>query len=252
MTLAFWVVGYLSILIFSLLALSRWEDDTFRPWRALGLRFNRVAAMHTWAGFLVGALVMAGIFLVEQLAGLIHVSRIPGWNSFLLVEFFWFFPQAFAEELFCRGFMIQGLFVVFHKRQRLLVAAISAIAFGLIHGLNPQASALSIFGNMLGGVVYAAAYLKSGTLWPGIGLHFGWNFVQGSILGFPVSGNSTVAWIEQTAPGETLLSGGSYGPEAGLVGMGFRLVAIAAILLWIAFAQKKAERTQQIASVAGV
>lgn len=65
---------------------------------------------------------------------------------------------------------------------------ISAVAFGCIHLSNPSASALSVLGNTLGGVIYGVAFVATGRIWMSLGLHFAWNFVQGPVFGFPVSG----------------------------------------------------------------
>ena len=67
-----------------------------------------------------------------------------------------------------------------------------------------------------------------------IGLHVSWNFVQGSVLGFPVSGQSvgpTLIAIEQGGP--EWLTGGAFGPEAGALGVAVELLGIAAVVLWV-------------------
>jgi hypothetical protein len=87
-------------------------------------------------------------------------------------------------------------------------------------------------GNALGGVVYGVAFLGSRRIWLPLGLHVAWNFVQAPVLGFPFLWGE-VGLIRQTPVGSALLTGGSYGPEAGLIGMGFRFVAIALLLAWV-------------------
>ncbi len=229
---ACWTIGFLCALALSLVALSRWNDDANHPWQTLGLTFDRVAAMDVFGGSLIGTLVMAGIFFVEQILVLIHVTGTRSLDFSCLVGFLWFLPGASAEELFSRGFILNGLFMLLPgKQNRWVAVAVSAIVSGFLHAINPHASALSVLGNTLGGVVYILAYLRSGRLWLGIGLHFAWNFVQGTILGFPVSGNMSPAILTQPIPSNIILTGGAYGPEAGLIGMGFRFVAIIAILL---------------------
>jgi len=231
---AWWLIGNLSVIVFSVVALAHWKNSRDNPWQVLGLDLDRAAGVDLSIGFLIGALVMVGIFLVELTWGLIDVAGVRRPDLFILNGCLWFLPRAFAEELFCRGFLLNGLFVLVHGKYKWLAVAISAIVFGFIHALNPNANELSVLGNTLGGVVYSLAYLKSGRLWLGTGLHFAWNFVQGAILGFPVSGNATFGLLYQGAWSDILWTGGDYGPEAGLIGMGFRFVAIIAVLLWCA------------------
>lgn len=197
----------------------------------MGLWFDRGAAIDMLAGFVIGALVMTGIFFVEWMSGYVKVTEILLPSVYLLSSPLWILPSVFAEELFCRGLMLNGVLMVIRNNQWWAVA-ISSIAFGAIHAANPHASLLSVVGNSLGGLVYALAYLKSGRLWLGTGLHFAWNFVQGPIFSFPVSGYFSGGIVWRESEGNTWLGGGAYGPEAGLIGMIFRFVAIALILLW--------------------
>jgi membrane protease YdiL (CAAX protease family) len=111
---------------------------------------------------------------------------------------------------------------------------VMAACFGLAHASNPNASALSVLGNALGGLMYGVAFLGSGRIWLPLGLHFAWNFVQAPVLGFPFLGKE-VGLVQQTPVGSAFITGGSYGPEAGLVGMAFRFVAIALLALWFSW-----------------
>lgn len=97
----------------------------------------------------------------------------------------------------------------------------------------------------------AAASLKEEILMRGlllsglvlaIGLHFAWNFVQGPLLGFPVSGIGAGGLQQVHDAGPVWLSGGAYGPEAGLVGVAFRFVIIALVLLWLTSAWRHGKR----------
>jgi len=189
---------------------------------------------------------MLGIYFAEQVEGLIRIASVQPSGLIFMLGFFNYLPQAFAEELFCRGLMLNGLFLLLKGRHKSFAVVVSAIAFGFLHAINPHASIVSVFGNFLGGIVYALAYLRSGSLWLGTGVHFGWNFVQGTILGFPASGLTTFSFITQTAPGDILLTGGAYGPEAGLIGMCFRFVAIVAILAWTHRERNRRSRREMV------
>jgi membrane protease YdiL (CAAX protease family) len=69
-------------------------------------------------------------------------------------------------------------------------------------------------------------------LWLPVGAHFAWYFAQG-LLGFPVSGMDAGGLRRIHDNGPAWLAGGAYGPEAGAVGIAFRFVVIALMLLWV-------------------
>jgi hypothetical protein len=76
----------------------------------------------------------------------------------------------------------------------------------------------------------ASAYLITGDLWLAIFLHTGFNLMQGPVFGAPVSGNMSPASVFVTrAWGESHWTGGSFGPEAGLLLCGLMLVHLGAL-----------------------
>ena len=76
---------------------------------------------------------------------------------------------------------------------------------------------MGALGVTLAGLFMAYAYLRTRQLWLPIGIHIGWNFFEGPLLGFPVSGIGTFQLVRNQIAGPTLFTGGSFGPEAGLV-----------------------------------
>ena len=84
--------------------------------------------------------------------------------------------------------------------------------------MNPNVSWTAVLGLVLAGLFLAFGYLRTRQLWLPIGLHIGWNFFEGTIFGFQVSGLSEMpSLIRQTVQGPELVTGGLFGPEAGLV-----------------------------------
>ena len=84
--------------------------------------------------------------------------------------------------------------------------------------MNPSADAFSWINTFLAGIFFGVGYLKTRTLWFSFGSHLMWNWVQGAILGIPVSGlkQLTPAPIFQpVGEGINWISGGDYGIEAG-------------------------------------
>jgi hypothetical protein len=95
---------------------------------------------------------------------------------------------------------------------------ISSILFALGHLGNPHVAWNAILGLALSGAFLAYGYLRTRQLWLPIGLHIGWNFFEGSVFGFQVSGlENFPRLIVQTVHGPELFTGGAFGPEAGLV-----------------------------------
>lgn len=214
-------------------AIRHWRRRGESVMRGLGLHWDACAGRDLLAGTAITTLVMLGIFATEYALGALRVAALP---QLSLGELgIWFVGKAavsLKEELLMRGLMLSGLVLVLGGR-RTLAILVSALAFACIHLSNPGATSMSILGNTLGGVIYGLAFLLAGSLWLPIGLHFAWNFVQGPVLGFPVSGLAAGGLQQVHDLGPAWLTGGSYGPEAGLVGILFRFVVIALILLWL-------------------
>jgi hypothetical protein len=87
-------------------------------------------------------------------------------------------------------------------------------------------------GTFLAGLFLAYGWMRTRQLWLSFGLHAGWNFFEAVAFGFPVSGLQTFSLIRQTASGPQWLTGGAFGPEAGVIMLFATLVAILAIHWW--------------------
>jgi membrane protease YdiL (CAAX protease family) len=220
-------------------AVHHWRRAQVSPRQEMGLCFDARAWVDLAGGIVIGGLVMGGIFGVEWVLGALHVSGVqlpdPGFAARLPMLVF----SALGEEFLFRSLMLSGLVVI--TRRRWLAVIVMAAFFGLAHAGNPNASPLSVLGNALGALIYGVAFLSSGHIWLPAGMHCGWNFFQGPVLGFPVSGFDMGGLVQQSAVGSHLITGGSYGPEAGLVGMTFRFVAIGLLAGWLAFQQRLSE-----------
>src|SRR5918911_257413 len=112
---------------------------------------------------------------------------------------------------------------------------ISSSLFGLLHLANPNATVISTINIAFAGLLLGAGYVVTGRLAIPIGLHITWNFFQGNVFGFPVSGlepvGATILSIEQGGP--LLFTGGVFGPEADLLDIAATLVGSLLIVLWV-------------------
>jgi len=169
---------------------------------------------------------------IMALAGCYRVAGVQFEIAPQLTGFFLFFLVAVCEEVVFRGV----LFRLIDDRWNTTVALlVSALVFGAAHFINPGAtwwSSLAIA--VEAGLLLGAAYKFSGNLWLPIGIHWIWNYVQGYVLGFAVSGIPVGSKIlSPVISGSDLLTGGVFGAEASIISVGIGLI-LAVILLMLA------------------
>ncbi|MBD2000285.1 CPBP family intramembrane metalloprotease [Leptolyngbya sp. FACHB-541] len=88
--------------------------------------------------------------------------------------------QTTTEELFFRGYIVQGASVIWNNR--IFLAIVSAVVFTLPHLLNPEAQAggwLTVFSNyfLVPGLLWTVVSLIDGTTELAIGVHFANNII---------------------------------------------------------------------------
>ncbi|MBK8047062.1 MAG: CPBP family intramembrane metalloprotease [Anaerolineales bacterium] len=213
-----------------------------RPFSHYGFRIHRTWWLDLGFGVLLGALLMGTIFAISLAAGWVQVVDVlvaPAGTPFggmFVSAIFLYVVVAIAEELLARGNQLLNMTEGFRPLGRwqavMLAWLISSVIFGALHILNPNATGRSIAYLAWYGVLLGAGFVFTGELALPIGLHFSWNFVQGSIFGFAVSGRSLlgVSVLSTVETGPEFWTGGAFGPEGGLLGV---LAAAAGILLII-------------------
>ncbi len=184
-----------------------------------------------FVGFGICALAMAGLFSVEWALGAIRIEEVSPDVGGLIRTLGFFTQDAVFQEVLFRGLLLGGMLALF--RRPWLAVGLSSILFALMHITGDGASALSVLGNTLDGVLYGAPLVLTGRIWMPIGLHAAWNWAQGPVFRFPVSGVTDYSnlLVHQVAVGNDLITGGAYGPEGGVVAIAFRFVAIALVVL---------------------
>jgi membrane protease YdiL (CAAX protease family) len=157
----------------------------------------------------------------------------------LLISLFLFILVAFTEEIAFRGYILNNLLQSMNKWVAL---SISAIAFALFHATNPGAGVLPVLNILVAGFLLGINYIYTRNLWFGIFLHFTWNFFQGPILGFEVSGYASPGVLQQTLKGSDLVTGGEFGFEGSVVCLFINLAAV--ILLGAYYAGYRTKPTK--------
>lgn len=205
--------------------------------RSLGLTVSRWSPLEVLIGLAITFAAIGLTLVVERGLGAIRLE--PGsltpvtlWTALLSQ----LIPAAAVEELLYRVLLLSGLAVAFSRVRggRWIAVLVSAAMFGAAHLGNPGASWVAAVGTGLGGVMYGVAFLGTRSVWLPFGLHLGWNLAQG-VLGFPISGHVVPGLFRAipTADDVSALTGGTYGPEAGIPGMLARFVVIGLVVVYL-------------------
>jgi len=193
----------------------------------------------------LGAALMGVVYLVLWLMGDAAFAAGSGWDG-LGGSLVAMFAAAVLEELVLRAVLFR---LVEQASGTLAAMLVSAIVFGLLHGINPGATAIDAAAVAIeAGIAFALAYALTRNLWLTIGLHAAWNFTEGSVFGAQVSGSADPhSLLRATLHGPALLTGGAFGPEGSLVAIAL-FVVLSAILAamvvrngqWRSFARRTA------------
>jgi hypothetical protein len=185
-----------------------------------------------FVGWVTGSLRVTGFFVVYQQEGGFILGLLQALVLFVFVGIY--------EELLSRGYHLINLAEGFNHRlvgerwALLLAYAVSSLAFGVLHLGNPNASWVSVINICLAGIFLGLGMVLTGSLAIPIGLHITWNFFQGNVFGFAVSGIRTGATVIATETvANTWLVGGAFGPEAGLLSILAMLLGGLLTVLWV-------------------
>jgi membrane protease YdiL (CAAX protease family) len=214
-----------------------------RPLSGLGLGLDRAWGRDLAAGLALGVALQAGVFVTSLAAGWTTVEGVGGPDvaGALLAGAALMAWVGLYEELLFRGYYLvnlaEGLLAlprVDARRGLLAAAALTALAFGGVHAANPGATALSTVLVAVYGISLAAGYLLTGDLALPVGFHAAWNYAQAFVFGFPVSGFAVEGSLLETATtGPPALTGGAFGPEAGVVGLAWVAASLPAGCWWV-------------------
>jgi len=192
-----------------------------RSIRSLGLVLRFQAIKDVFAGISITFLQLGLIFAIEFAMGW---TRFKGFSwqfeSFptvftnLALWLVIFLIVGWQEELLSRGYHLQTIQSGLGMGWAIIL---SSSIFGVMHIFNPSANWISTLGIILAGLFLALPYVLTRQLWLSIGLHIGWNFFEGVVFGFPVSGLEPYHLLRHTVFGPELWTGGAFGPEAGLL-----------------------------------
>lgn len=181
---------------------------------SLGMRrpFVREYALGAfWGVVLFGGYVAFSMALGNlTFLGISEKCNVP----MLLLLLICFLIQGFSEEILCRGYFMTSLCRTMPLPWALVL---SSLFFSLFHVGNPGVDVLGLINIFLFGILMGLYMIRRGDIWGAAALHALWNFAEGCLADFSVSGlsmpSSLLAFGKEGA--SVFVAGGAFGPESG-------------------------------------
>ena len=216
-----------------------WPDR--RRLRDIGLNINRRWWLDLFGGMTLGAVLIGVIFVIEYQNGWIKIGESDyDFGQTFRLQLGWLLAMVFVgtgEEIMSRGYQLKNLTEGFRRAgvgtSFAIATLLSSMMFGLLHVFNPNASVIATVAVVMSGVMFCAGRLLTGSLAAPIGMHIAWNYCEGAVFGFPISGitvEGSLITIDSTV--DSIWTGGDFGPEAGLLGLFSIIAAIVVFALW--------------------
>ncbi|MBB4822857.1 membrane protease YdiL (CAAX protease family) [Sporosarcina luteola] len=170
-------------------------------------------------GLFLGAVSISIIFFILLFAGnvtLLNSFGSPEFSTYTITFFLLFILVGLSEEMFFRGYVMSTMASRNHPKWAIYVG--SAVLFSIAHGMNPNVSLLGLLNILLVGLLFAYMFDATKSLWLPIGYHMTWNYFQGNVFGFAVSGTTPHGLYNVSVDdGNDWLTGGAFGLEGGLL-----------------------------------
>lgn len=170
-------------------------------------------------GIMFSLVQMGVIALIYQISGigsfeLNELSLEP--ILFILGLFPFWLLQGGTEEVATRGWLLTRIAA---RTNLPLAIAISSSLFGILHMGNAGVTFLSVLNIILDGVLAGLLFIYTDSIWLVVAQHGTWNYVQGNLLGFQVSGTGADASIFSftMGSGPDWLTGGTFGAEGSII-----------------------------------
>lgn len=202
------LVGYLSAAVLVL----RWRN---LPLSLLGMSL-RGRGKDLLAGLGVAVLLYAVGFGTSLLMGTVEIESVQWVPRDLLGTLLFFLLVAVTEEVMLRGFVLGRMLSA--GMNRFVALFLSSALFSAMHLFNPNFALLPFVNILLAGCLLGASFLYTRNLCFPVVLHWFWNWLQGPVLGYEVSGmDSGETLLTLRLTGSDLLTGGSFGFEGSLL-----------------------------------
>jgi membrane protease YdiL (CAAX protease family) len=197
-----------------------------KPFHTLGFK-NHLIGKDICKGIFLGFIIMLLGFSILYFTNQIEVQNVVFDSKSFFFGLFLFIFVGIAEEVLVRGYILKNLLASFNNYIALFI---SAIIFSVLHLGNPFMDFISFTQLFVIGFLFGIPYVITRKLWFSIALHFSWNFFQGTVFGFNVSGNQHFSIIQTKFNTPTIWNGGYFGFEGSILCLILQLMVISVIL----------------------
>ena len=165
-------------------------------------------------GLCLGTFLVCTGTLLMYFMGVVEWIDITAGTSPLILSAGSLMMVAVGEELVFRGYILRNLMKSFNRWIALIV---SAALFTIVHASNPDVEWVALINTFLGGLLTGITFMYTRSLWLPVFFHFSWNYIQGPVLGFDVSGIGFRTLLVLETNGNELMNGGNYGFEGSVI-----------------------------------
>lgn len=201
----------------------------------LGFGLGRLIDLLT--GTLLGAVIFAAPLAILVAFGAARIA--PDVASFssnaLAIALVLCLFNVITQEALVRSYIFQELWTKYGAAIAIGVTTAIFVAMhaaALMQGTQGLIAGVNI---LVASVMLGLAYVRTNALWLPIGIHLGWNALQGPVLGVNVTGQEIGMgyWRVFEFTGDPLLTGGVMGVEGGLIGLVGPVIGLIAVaLIW--------------------
>jgi membrane protease YdiL (CAAX protease family) len=218
----------------------------------VGFGLNSRWFKHFFGGTIAGITMMfATVALVYSVGGVSFELDPQRSLQVLSYGFYLFLLGSLFEEILHRGFIFQRLIDgIGVWGAQLLIASLFTFGHWGNPGMEGSTQIFSSIDLFLGSIILGLAYIKTRSLALPIGIHLGWNWMQGNVLGFGVTGHEQAGWFKPVFQGmEEWVTGGDFGPEASIFSVVVSIIGLVILLRWKGTVKSKQNTQQAIAEV---
>lgn len=215
--LIFQVSTSLSNILFIISCIIIWKIFEKKKINKMGITSIKNGYKELGIGLILGAITMSIVAISIIAIGnvkLVNSISKPQISISLLYGLISFIFVGFGEEILSRGYIMS---VLKQTRNIWLILIGPALIFAALHLGNEGIDVLSFINLFLVGVLFAYMFMKSKNIWMPIGYHITWNYFQGYIWGFGVSGISVNGLYKIENVTNNIINGGAFGPEGGII-----------------------------------